>query len=290
MFLVLTTRSHARRSYPVYAHVIKSCENHIFYHRGRFIMAEGRLNTSSEKFDRKNDFLLVVDSEAYNLFYTSSLLKRFDYKPILAKSAKEAIQVAKASVPALIITSLGLSDMRGAELIKQMRENPATAGVPIITIERRRRRAAEESGKDISGDKHLSRPVSPETLHWAVQTAVEKTPREKIRIQTTLAVKVNDMPFDSPGGVCTATLSERGIFLPAEKPAAVDTRVSLELSLYGKTIAIDAVVIYSYPPEKRHDHEPGMGLEFVQITIEDQEVIRQYIHDEITRHIIPGNA
>jgi two-component system cell cycle response regulator DivK len=253
-------------------------------------MAEGRLNDSSEKFDRKNDFLLVVDSEAYNLFYTSALLKRFDYKPIIARSAKEALQVAHASVPALIITSLGLSDMRGAELIKQIKQNPATASVPIITLERRRRRSVEGGIVDISVDKNLTRPVSPETLHWAVQVAVEKTPRKTIRIQTPLNLKVNEIPFEYPAGICTATLSERGVFLPTEKPATVDTRVSLQISLYGQTIESDAIVIYSYPLERKQDHEPGMGLEFVEIKPKNQEIIRQYIHDEVTRHITPGNA
>lgn len=253
-------------------------------------MAEGRLNASSERFDRKNDFLLVVDSEAYNLFYTAALLRRFDYKPIVARSAKEALQVAAAAVPALIITSLGLSDMRGTELIKQIRQNPSTEKVPIITLDRRRRRSFEGQGVDGTVGKSLARPVSPETLHWAVQVAVEKTPREKIRIKTPLTLKVNNIPFAYPAGICTATLSERGVFLPTEKPAVVDTRVSLQLSLSGQTITIDAVIIYSYPPERRQEHEPGMGLEFVKITPQDQELIRQYIHDEVLLHITPGNS
>ncbi len=254
-------------------------------------MSEGTLNASSERFDRKNDFLLVVDSEAYNLFYTSALLKRFDYKPILAKSAREALQVTKASVPALIITSLGLPDMRGAELIKQIRQNPTTASVPIITLERRRRQSGEGlSAGLMSADNNLTRPISPETLHRAVQAAVEKTPRANIRIQTPLTLRVNDRPFEYPAGACTATLSERGIFLPSEKPDAVDTRVFLKIYIYGQTIAIESVVIYRYAQGGRPDHAPGMALEFVQITPKDRELIRQYIHNEVTRHIAPGNA
>lgn len=253
-------------------------------------MTDNRINASSEIFDRKNHFLLVVDSDAYNLFYTSSLLKRFDYKPIIARSAREAIQVATASVPALIITSLGLSDMRGAELIKKIRQNPATAQVPIITIERRRRLSGEKGSVDVCDDNDLNRPVSPESLHRAVQAAVEKTPRANIRMKTLLTVKISNMPFDCPAGVCPVTLSERGIFLPTVKPAAVDTRVSLQIALYGQNITLDSVVIYSYPRTKRSDHEPGMALEFVQIAPKDQELIRNYIHHEITRHITPGNA
>lgn len=253
-------------------------------------MIEDGINDSSEIFDRKNHFLLVVDSDAENLFYTSSLLKRFDYKPVIAKSAREALQVAASCVPALIITALGLSDMRGVELIKHIRRNPATAHIPVITIERRRRQSVERDSADVCADSNINRPVSPEALHRAVQNAVETTPRANIRIRTLLSVKVNNIPFDCPTGDCTATLSERGVFLPTLQPVAVDTRVSLQIQIYEQSIPIESVVLYSYPPVRQQDHEPGMTLEFVQIEPKYLELIRHYIRDEITRHITPGNA
>ena len=52
---------------------------------------------------------------------------------------------------------------------------------------------------------------------------------------------------------------------------------------------METVVLYTYGHLQGLFKEPGMGLEFVRIIPEDRELIRQYIHEEITQGVAPSS-
>jgi len=253
-------------------------------------MAEYRTDTAADLTDRKSHFMLVVDSDARNLFYTSTLLHRFNYQTYTAKTAGEALAVAAVKVPSLVITSLGLSDMSGIELMQQFRKNPRTADVPFIVLTREEDLIEERSCVSAGAADCLSQPVSAELLYRAIQSAVEIKPRMNIRIRTIQPVKVNNMPLDDLEGAYTLDLSERGMFLRTKSPAALNTRLSLHIDLNGQMVPVEAAVLYSDRIGKGPYQEPGMGLGFVRIEPQDQEFIRQFIRNEVMRGITSGNA
>jgi len=253
-------------------------------------MEEHRTKTGSDISNRKSCFLLVVDSDTDSLLYTTMLLKRFDYKMFMAKTAREALQMAMVVVPSLFIIDLVLKDMNGLDLIRDLRRNPNIADVPFIVLRRPGDLDEEMNSAELGAVDCLDQPVSAEQLFRAVQAAIEKTPRTNIRIRTSLHVKVHNMPFYELEGACTSELSERGMFLRTRSPAAVDTRLSLQMDVNGRIIEAEAVVIYSDLTGGTSHQEPGMGLEFVRIAEKDREIIRQFITDEIMRDITAGNA
>lgn len=253
-------------------------------------MSEQRTDGASDPLDRKSRFLLVVDSDTNNLFYTSMLLKRFDYQTYTAKTAQEAFEMAKVAVPSLIITALGLKDMHGLELMQHLKENPITADIPLIALRRQSEPIKDVRRARVWAVDCLDQPVSAELLYRVVQTAVETRPRFHIRIRTLQPVKVNGVLLDDFEGVCTTDLSERGMFLRTRSPAPVNTRLSIQIYLYGQIIVVEAAVIYSDGIGIGPYREPGMGLQFVRIAPRDHEFIRRFIRNEVMRDITPGNA
>jgi len=253
-------------------------------------MEKPGIDGASDLAERKNRFLLVVDSDANNLLYTSMLLKRFDYQTYTAKTAREALEMARVAVPSLIITALDLQDMDGLELMQHVKKNPSTADVPFIALRKPGEPSGETRSAEVRAVECLDRPVSVELLYRAVQTAVEAKPRSHIRIRTLQPVKVDDVPINDFEGVCTTDLSERGMFLRTKSPAAVNTRLSVQIYLYGQIIVVEAAVIYSDGTGAGPYREPGMGLQFVRIAPKDQELVRQFIKNEVMRGIGPGNA
>lgn len=250
-------------------------------------MAELGKNAASDQSDKKSRFLLVVDSDANNLYYTSMLLQRFNYQIKAVATAAEALVLAEVAAPSLIITALGLRDMHGLDLIRRLKQDPGIAGVPFIALLRQGNLIQERRCFELGATDCLGQPVSPDLLFRAVQAAVETTPRAYIRIRTQLPVTVNNLQIDRPGGACVSVLSERGMFLRTTSMAAVNTRLSFELALNDVFITAEAVVLYSYPTGGGPYHEPGMGLEFVWIAPRDRELIRQFIRNEVTRGIAP---
>jgi CheY-like chemotaxis protein len=253
-------------------------------------MTESGIDGVSNQADRKNRFLLVVDSDANNLIYTSMLLKRFDYQTCTAKTAREALEMTKVAVPSLIITALDLKDMHGLDLIQHVKNNIPTAEVPFIALRKPGAPMKGQRGAEVPAVECLYQPVSAELLYRAVQAAVETKPRSHIRIRTLQPVKVDDLQFTDLEGVCITELSERGMFLRTKSPAAVNTRLSVQIYLYGQIIGVEAVVIYSDGTGAGPYRYPGMGLQFIRIAPQDQELIRRFIHGEVLRGIGQGNA
>ncbi len=80
--------------------------------------------------DKKARFLLAVDSNPRNLFYTGMLLQKFGYAVYTMHTAKEALELMAVAVPTLVVTELVLPEMTGLEMITQIRQDPALRPYP----------------------------------------------------------------------------------------------------------------------------------------------------------------
>jgi len=249
-------------------------------------MAE-KSTTAKKKSHRKGRFILLVDSDPKNLLYLSTLLRRFDYQTYTANTAREVFELVTSSVPSLIITSLDIKDMDSLTLMQALKKSPQTVGIPFITMTRQEGTSKQKRSFLCGASDCLSLPVTPERLYRAVQKEVERTPRTCIRIQMLLPVKITSMPGEAYR-TCMLDLSERGIFLACEEPAAVNTRLSLLINLNGRLIPVEATVLQVIQHSEGPHLQAGMALEFVQIALEDKEAIRQFIRDDVMRGIEPN--
>ncbi len=247
-------------------------------------MDSGKI-TAPRKTDRNSKFLLLVDSDAYNLNYLSIILQRLGYQICTAANAKEALAISAVSSPSLIITALDLPDMTGLEFIRKVRQTPDIASVFVIVLQKQIDLQMEKRCRELHVAESLPLPVNIDRLYRTIQTALEATPRSTIRIKTLLPVTVNNLPFNGLGGASAAILSERGIFLPTTRPVPIDTRLVLQLQLDNNLVTTEAVVLYSNHVIGNPSEELGMGLEFRRISPADREIIRQFILSEITRGI-----
>jgi CheY-like chemotaxis protein len=253
-------------------------------------MGEYKLTKPSGLFDRGKRTILVVDSDANSSFYTTTLLKRLNYEICSTTTVEEALASAVRTKPSLIIASLSFKDMDGSELIRLFRKNPATDAVPVIVLSKKGDPEAAQRCLECGVIDCLVQPIPVEQLYRVVQKATETRPRKDIRIRTLQPVKIGSVLPETFETACVLDLSERGVFLHAAKPAPVDQRLSLQIDLNHMIIPVEAEVIYSYRTPTGPYLQAGMGLRFVQIDPEDQGYIRQFVRDEVTRGIVPGNA
>jgi two-component system phosphate regulon response regulator PhoB len=77
--------------------------------------------------------LLIEDNpDLANLL--SLYLRSGGYKEVLAKNSAQGISKALSERPDLIITDLFLPDMNAVDAANELRQNPTTAGIPIIVL------------------------------------------------------------------------------------------------------------------------------------------------------------
>jgi len=229
-------------------------------------------------------YILVVTASTDDLFSISMLLQRFAYPVCTAQTARQALDIIAVALPALVITDLVLPDMSGLEMLRNVKGDVRT--LPILLLLPGDDAYVEERMVEIGGSVPcLTKPVRTEELYRAVQAVVEATPRAHLRIPTTLPVFVNKILLDAARGEYIMNLSENGMFVRMLKPLRRNDRVSLEMNINGSLVKVEALVLVSRRLGEGPFRDPGMAVRFTSIASEDREVIRRFIHDEVTRGI-----
>ena len=78
--------------------------------------------------------VLVIDDSLMLLSFVKDILSEANYDASAAGTATEGLAAAKESCPDLILLDYVLPDMRGEEITKALREDSATAGVPVVVM------------------------------------------------------------------------------------------------------------------------------------------------------------
>ena len=76
--------------------------------------------------------VLVIDDSLMLLSFVKDILTEANYEAAAAPSAAEGLSAAKSFSPDLILLDYVLPDMKGDEITQKLREDPATAKVPVV--------------------------------------------------------------------------------------------------------------------------------------------------------------
>jgi CheY-like chemotaxis protein len=76
--------------------------------------------------------ILVVDDEPDQRYLLRRIFERAGHEVIDAGNGLAALEAVRDSPPDLVVTDMMMPIMGGAELIRRLREDPATAAIPIL--------------------------------------------------------------------------------------------------------------------------------------------------------------
>ena len=118
-----------------------------------------------------NPVVLVVEDDApvRNLIITT--LKTHEYKYLTAKNGAEAVMMASSHNPDVVFLDLGLPDMDGMEVIRQIR---SWSNMPIIVISARGDDNDKIQALDMGADDYLTKPFSVEELLARLRVTVRR--------------------------------------------------------------------------------------------------------------------
>jgi two-component system cell cycle response regulator DivK len=119
--------------------------------------------------------LLVDDYDDAREMYEEYLMFR-GYRVLTAASGAEALRVAQAERPALILMDLAMVDMSGAQALHALRNLPELAAVPVIAftahaMDRERDEALLDGFSAI-----VTKPCLPDELVAVIETYVAGNP------------------------------------------------------------------------------------------------------------------
>src|SRR5512138_125833 len=117
--------------------------------------------------------ILVVDDERpIRRFLSASLGNQ--YKVLEAENGNNAIKIAAIDRPELIILDLGLPDMDGTDVTRQLRE---WTDVPIIVISVRDSEEDKVAALDAGADDYLTKPFGASELAARIRVALRRSSR-----------------------------------------------------------------------------------------------------------------
>jgi diguanylate cyclase (GGDEF)-like protein len=109
--------------------------------------------------------VLIVDDEETNLYALRLILESKGYRCLEAASGPEAIQVAAAANPEVILLDIHMPEMDGYEVCRRLKSDPRTATIPIVFLTARYRDHEEIArGLEAGAHDYVTKPFSASEL------------------------------------------------------------------------------------------------------------------------------
>lgn len=134
--------------------------------------------------------ILVVEDEQEIRRFLRVSLGNHGYDVMEAASGRDALRRAAERPPDLVLLDLGLPDLDGLEVIRQLRQWSAT---PIVVVSARGREAEKVSALDCGADDYLTKPFGVGELVARIRVALRHAaqahqPDEPVFVQGALRV------------------------------------------------------------------------------------------------------
>ena len=104
--------------------------------------------------------LLIVDDDKHNRLLLTELFEG-EYKIIQAKNGLQALELARAHAPELILLDVLMPEMDGMAVIRALKRDDATRHIPVIFITALDSAADEELGLDLGAVDYIAKPFHP---------------------------------------------------------------------------------------------------------------------------------
>jgi CheY-like chemotaxis protein len=120
--------------------------------------------------------ILVVDDEPTIRFLVRAALDGTGYRLIEASDGLSALEVALTERPDVILLDIALPRLSGLEVCRRLKENPATAGAPVLLITGLVQEAERQAAEEVGAQAFIAKPFSPAALVSQVEDALLRRP------------------------------------------------------------------------------------------------------------------
>lgn len=190
----------------------------------------------------KKTILIVDDDEDILelLFYN---LKSDGYHVEIAKDGVEAIEVAKKTLPELIIMDIMMPRMDGVEACRNIRQIPDLVNTHIIFLTARVEEYSEIAAFDSGADDYIMKPIKPRALMSRVTAHFKKSDRssDELNLLEFGDLKINRVSYTVSKGKKLIELPKKEfelLYFLAQKPGQVFNRDVLLKNIWGTDVYV----------------------------------------------------
>ena len=116
-----------------------------------------------------NNTILVADDEPFMVRLLQYQLEKAGYSTVTARDGREAVELATTGRPRLAILDVMMTPMDGLSALREIRENAATRGLPVILLTASAHQQVRDSAESGGATLFFTKPFSPTKLLEAVR-------------------------------------------------------------------------------------------------------------------------
>lgn len=176
--------------------------------------------------------IILIEDENNICNFISTALKTSDYKLSIAHNGHDGLSLVTSQCPDIILLDLGLPDIDGMEVIKNIR---TWSSVPIIVISARTQEHEKVMALDAGADDYITKPFGTSELLARIRTSIRHSNR------MTTGNPLNTRPYQAQG--LTLDFEKRIVSLNGNEIHLTQIEYKL-LSLLAKNSG--RVLTYSY--------------------------------------------
>ena len=113
--------------------------------------------------------ILVVEDNEMNMKLLRDVLYATGYRTLEAKTGAEAVELASANVPDLVLMDIQLPDFDGVQALHRLRANQRTAAIPVLAVTAQAMQGDRQQFLAAGFDGYVSKPVNVRELIGTVR-------------------------------------------------------------------------------------------------------------------------
>ncbi|HEY0092413.1 MAG TPA: response regulator transcription factor [Flavobacterium sp.] len=197
---------------------------------------------------KKEIRILLVDDDKDILELVEYNLSQEGYQIITATDGREAIEMAKKTLPHLIIMDVMMPEMDGMEACEIIRNTPELSNVIITFLSARSEDYSVVAGFNAGADDYISKPIKPKLLVTKVKGLLRRLTQEGNSPETlhVAGIEVNRESYRIVKSNIEILLPRKEFelfYLLASKPGKVFKRTEILERVWGTDVLVGSRTI-----------------------------------------------
>lgn len=108
--------------------------------------------------------ILLVEDNPLNRELATDLLEAAGYVVLHSATAEEALALARAEVPDLVLMDISLPGMDGLHATQILKQDALTSAIPVVALTAQAMKGDEEKARGAGCDGYITKPIQTRTF------------------------------------------------------------------------------------------------------------------------------